>query len=288
MSNVLVLGAGSRLTQQIGRLIPIRYVARHPARSGPEISQVADYRAIPSAVFEGVTTVINCVGCAHGEAETLDEVNCVVPINAARAGRVAGVRHFIQIGSLSVYGRATAIDRNTIVAPATAYGRSKAKADAGLAQLADDGFAVTIVRAPAIYGPGALGKIGKLAQLMRVARVLPVPRTLAARSVVHSRNVAAAIVALTARPAESSIEFVADHDPFTLATLAEAIKASGGPRVRLVPVPDIVTQLLRHTAPGLFASLYAPSLIDPGAAMTTAMTLPITLADGLASALAGR
>ena len=57
------------------------------------------------------------------------------------------------------------------------------------------------VRAPAIYGPGALGKFGTLARLMYRTGWLPVTRVVSCRSVVHCDIIAAVISEMAARPA---------------------------------------------------------------------------------------
>ena len=153
--------------------------------------------------------------------------------------------------------------------------------------LASPCFAVTIVRAPAIYGPDALGKFGTLARLMCRTGWLPVTRVLLCRSVVHCDNIAAVISEIVARPAGRELEFVAHHEPFSLATLASAVMAAGGPAIKLVVCPASMFAALRMIAPAIHASLYSQRLIDPNDAITTGMTLPVGLAAGLTAALAG-
>ena len=286
MNGLLLLGGDSRLARRIVATTPTdRQIVRRGTASQESIV-VKDYAALPTSAFYDIATVVNCVGTAAGGAAELDHVNHIVAISAARKARAAGVRHFIQISSLSVYGRAQYINRQTAIAPVSNYGLSKASADAELMALASPCFAVTILRAPAIYGPGALGKFGTLARLMCRTGWLPVPRLLSCRSVVHCDNIAAVISELVARPAGGGLEFVADHQPFSLATLASAVMAAGGPPIKLVVSPDAMFAALRMIAPAIHASLYSQSLIDPNDAMTTGMTLPVDLAAGLTAALA--
>ena len=169
----------------------------------------------------------------------------------------------------------------------SAYGRSKAAADAALLALAAPAFGVVTLRVPALYGPGAAGKFGALGRLMAAVGAFPVIAPLARRSVLHLDNAATAVAALLAAPDTSSgVRFAADHDVLTLADVAAAVAAARGRPVRLVALPAAFAAVVRRAVPSAFASLYVDSVIAPDAAMTTALTLPVTLRDGLAAALA--
>ena len=232
-----------------------------------------------------MTSVVNCVGTPLGDAANLAVVNVDIAVEAARRARDAGVRQFIQVSSLSVYGGATAIDAATRVAPVSDYGRSKAIADDALLAHASLDFAVIVLRVPALYGPGAAGKFGQLARIMTALGVFPVFRPLARRSVLHLDNAAAAIAALLVEPKSSGVRFATDHEVFTLDTLAAAVTAVNGKDVRLVTLPRAAAALMRRAAPGAFASLYMDSLVAPETALTTRLPLPMTLAAGLAAML---
>ena len=281
-----MIGGAARLARAIDRRVPgCRLVVR--AGRGPAATVVDDYRAIPAVAFNGVARVVNCVGTPVGDVATLAAVNVEVAVTAARRARDAGVRQFIQVGSLSVYGGATDIDGATPVAPVSDYGRSKANADAALAALATPEFCVTLLRVPALYGPGATGKFGQLARVMTALGRFPVFRPLARRSVLNLDNAAVAIAALLDGTASAGgVQFATDHEAFTLDALATAVTRVHGKLVRLVPLPAAAAAVARHAAPGAFASLYADSVVAPAAAMTTQLPLPVALGDGLAAMLA--
>lgn len=246
---------------------------------------IADYTAIPADAFAGVATVVNCVGTPVGDAVTMTRINVDVPLAAATAARAAGCRRFIQLSSLSVYGRATAIGVETPVAPVSAYGRSKADADAALLGLAAPGFGVTILRVPALYGNGAMGKLGTLARAMQRYGGFVAPPVVAPRSLLHLDNAVAVIKRLISEP-HDGVVLAADHAPFELSAFAGAVAAASGSAVRLVRAPAWFATGLRWLAPNLYASIFAPSLIDPAAAITTGMPLPVAMADGIAAMLA--
>lgn len=284
--DLLIIGGDARLAQRLARLTPALRVVRR-AGAGPSFVAVDNYAALPEAIFAGVRTVVNCVGISTGDPDTLNRVNVEVAERAAKQARSAGCRHYIVIGSLSVHGHASRIDNTTPIAPVSDYGRSKAAAEAAVAAFATPGFAVTIMRAPALYGADAQGKFGMLARLMCVARAFPVPRDLRQRSVLHLGNAAVVVAKLAANAdPKGGTLFAADHEPFDLYRFAAALRTARGEHVRLLRAPDAVFALLRAVAPGVHASLFAASLIDADAAITTKMDLPISLDVGLAEMLA--
>ena len=116
MNGLLLLGSDPRLARRIVPTTPTdRQIVRRGTASQESIL-VKDYAALPTSAFHDIATVDNCVGTAAGGAAELDNVNHIVAISSARKARAAGVRHFIQTSSLSVYGRAHYVDRQTAIA----------------------------------------------------------------------------------------------------------------------------------------------------------------------------
>lgn len=100
-----------------------------------------------------------------------EQVNCQLAAELAQKAKREGVRQFIYLSSVSVYG----VDEGVITpetkpAPVTAYGRSKLQAEEVLRPLANSGFVVTLLRVPMVYGPGCKGNYRMLEKL---AAVLP-------------------------------------------------------------------------------------------------------------------
>lgn len=96
----------------------------------------------------------------------------------ARSAALAGVREFIFLSSVAVNGSTTDA-RNPFceqdaITPNTIYGKTKAAAEKGLASLAANGrMSITALRAPMIYGAGAVGSFGKLMSAVRAGLPLP-------------------------------------------------------------------------------------------------------------------
>jgi UDP-glucose 4-epimerase len=113
--------------------------------------------------FSKYDTVYDVAGIAHIK-ETKEnrhlyyEVNKDLAVEIARKAKSEGVKQFIYLSSMAVYGLTVGrIDENTELTPINAYGKSKLEAEKALWKLKDGNFTVSIVRPPMVYGKGCKG-----------------------------------------------------------------------------------------------------------------------------------
>jgi len=252
-AEVLIVGGGSRIAAALGPLIgnAATYLSRQ--RQGHERELVCqDYGDPPLEAWGNIACVVNCVGISIGSRADLESVNFDVACRLASAAKTAGIRHLVHVSSFSVYGGARFIDADTPVRPESDYGKSKLRADAALLALADDRFAVTIVRLPLIYGQGSLGKLGRLLRLWVRTRVLPVPTGDVSRAMIGVEMSARVLARLTTEPF-TGVVFAADPNPFTYADAARA----RGERLYRLFIPRPLTRLVERVAPALGGRLFA-------------------------------
>lgn len=123
--------------------------------------------------------VLHVAGIAHiketKENQSLYyEVNRDLAYETAKKAKKDGVKQFIFLSSMSVYGMITGvIDKNTRINPNSAYGKSKFEAEELIKQLEDEKFVVAIIRPPMVYGKGCKGNYSKLASLALKTPVFP-------------------------------------------------------------------------------------------------------------------
>lgn len=128
--------------------------------------------------FSAFDTVFHVAGIAHADVgrttpeqqELYYAVNTDLAIECARKAKENGVRQFIFMSSMIVYGSRGFIDDKTLPAPANFYGNSKWLGDVGVRKLGDERFKVAVLRPPMIYGKGSRGNYPILA---KAARKLP-------------------------------------------------------------------------------------------------------------------
>ena len=286
---VLVVGGQSRAAQAFrecvskkGIFSPSVLVRKSACElPGERIETIQDYFDPGSDLLQSTDVVINFVGLTGRRRDAeLRSINVEGPIRLAQSAKRQGVRHFVHLSSLAVYGSAKDINADTPDAPITPYGHSKREADKELAELADPGFVVTILRAPTLYGPGQPGKLGQLASTMSRLGWFPVGQYLQLRSTLHLRNLAAALIEAVQRRLRG-IQFAADPQPFALDILAQVIGEHRGRNIRLLRLPALAFLPMRVLAPGFHASVYGRSLIQEEACVTPPSGYPLSLRAGL-------
>ncbi len=142
--------------------------------------------------FKGYDVVFHVAGIAH-QKETKDnsqlyyKVNRDLAIDVAQKSKTEGVRQFIFLSSMSVYGKDVGvIKKSTNPNPKTNYGKSKFQAEEGISKLRGDSFSVCILRPPMVYGDGCRGNYQTIVKLVKKFPVFP--RVNNKRSLVHINN----------------------------------------------------------------------------------------------------
>lgn len=129
--------------------------------------------------FSEYDVVFHVVGIAHIKETKKNQylyykVNKELAYETAKKAKEDGVKQFIFMSSMSVYGiNKGTIDKNTPINPKSAYGKSKIEAEELIIQLQDKSFTVTIIRPPMVYGKGCKGNYPKLAKLALKAPIFP-------------------------------------------------------------------------------------------------------------------
>lgn len=139
--------------------------------------------------------VFHVAGIAHVSSDPkmkdlYYKVNRDLTIETAEKAKSEGVKQFIFMSSIIVYGDNRSIeriiDRNTIPKPSNFYGKSKLQAEEGIKHFETDDFKIVIIRPPMIYGKGSKGNYPRLANIARKTPVFPdIDNT---RSMLHIDN----------------------------------------------------------------------------------------------------
>lgn len=132
--------------------------------------------------FSKYDVVFCLAGIAHVSANKKLEdlyykVNRDLPIEVATKAKAEGVKQFIFMSSMIIYGadgkigQFKIIKEDTSKVPIDFYGRSKLEADEAIQKLSDEKFKTIIIRAPMVYGPNCKGNFPKL---KKIAKILPI------------------------------------------------------------------------------------------------------------------
>ena len=137
--------------------------------------------------FGQYDSIFHVAGIAHADVGKVTEeqkalyykVNTDLTIECAKKAKAEGVKQFVFMSSIIVYGESAGIGKERIITkdtkltPANFYGDSKVKAEEGLLKLQDNSFNVVILRPPMIYGKGSKGNYPLLAKFARKLPLFP-------------------------------------------------------------------------------------------------------------------
>ncbi len=192
---VLVVGSGSYIGEAFCSYIKENYASNFMIDVVGTMNN--EWKTIDFSAYD---IVFHVAGIAHADVGKVDDVvkekyyaiNTELALEVGKKAKAEGVKQFIFMSSMIVYGDSASygkekiINAYTVPNPANFYGDSKLQADFALRLLANDLFKVIILRPPMIYGKGSKGNYPVLS---KIARKLPVfPNVDNQRSMLYIEN----------------------------------------------------------------------------------------------------
>ena len=159
-TRILITGAGSYIGEKAKTYLTEKY--------GYQIDTIPTQNYEPKKEdFIGYDVVYNVAGIAH--IKETDEnrqlyyvVNRDLVVKIAECAKAAGVKQFIMLSTMSVYGKTVGhITKQTI------------EADHLISKLVDENFKVAILRPPMIYGKGCKGNYQSLRKFALKSPIFP-------------------------------------------------------------------------------------------------------------------
>lgn len=137
--------------------------------------------------FSGYDTILHVAGKAHVDVTGVSEeakqsyyqINGELPALVAKKAKTEGVKQFIHLSSVIVYGESAGVGRTKMISgdtepePANFYGDSKLRGEKALEPFADEDFKVAILRIPFVYGKGSKGNYPLLAKIADKTPIFP-------------------------------------------------------------------------------------------------------------------
>ena len=174
--NILVTGKNSYIGESI---------KNHLTRLGHIVSEVDtigdEWKNIDYSLYD---SVVHVAAIVHDDAKTASKelfykVNTALPFEIAKLAKSNGVKQFVFISTMAVYGVEKSLNKSesmvsfdTPLNPVSLYGESKLQAERLLKTIESEDFVVSCVRPPNVYGPKCRGNyinlFGKLSKLLFV------------------------------------------------------------------------------------------------------------------------
>lgn len=202
--------------------------------------------------FGDYDSVFHVAGLAHISTNPKMEalyyrVNRDLPIETAKKAKADGVKQFVFMSSIIVYGDSNFIDKKRLITyntepyPTNFYGKSKLQAEEGLFALQDNDFKVAVLRAPMIYGKDSKGNFSNLE---KIARKLPIfPDVDNERSMLHIDNLCE-FIRLIIENEESGVFYPQNKEYVKTSDIVKLLAGVYGRRVRLTKFFNPLLRLL--------------------------------------------
>jgi UDP-glucose 4-epimerase len=249
---ILIIGSDSfianRFINRYKSEIEITSVSRIPIEE-ESARIIPDLFSIPKELFYEKSTVINFAAIVHHpeikDEYTYNNINCNLALLNANKAKAAGVKLFIQMSSIAVYGNVTTISPDTLTNPQTLYGKSKLKADEGLFRMQDEHFKIASIRAPMVYGGGAApGNMMRLITLVDKGIPMPFKGINNSRDFINVNNLIQ-YIKIFSEKGLNGIHLISDNEPVSTEAIITIIAGHLNKKTRLIKLPRFFLNALK-------------------------------------------
>lgn len=250
MINILITGANSYVGTSFEK-----WMSQWPDKYKVDTIDMIDGTWREKA-FAGYDVVFHVAGIAHVSADPSKKdlyykINRDLAIETAEKAKSDGARHFIFMSSIIIYGADEPVGKEKIITKDTApcsadfYGDSKLQADLAIQKLACNGFTVSIMRPPVIYGPGCKGNFPKLLKLAKYAFIFPDIEN--RRSMIYIDNFTEC-VRIVIDEAKGGIFFPQNEEYIATKDVIAAYRKQNGKAIIISPLPRCIEKLFSNSA----------------------------------------
>jgi nucleoside-diphosphate-sugar epimerase len=229
-----------------------------------EVEEISFRENRPESVdFSRFDTIVHLAAIVHQshktEADEYFRVNKGLTVRLAAQARKAGVRQFIFISTVKVYGKWNPgnepWNEDSECFPEDPYGASKYEAEIALKELETKNFTISVIRTPIVYGPGVGANILKLIKLIETVPILPFRGVDNNRHYTYVENLVGYIDRIIELRA-SGVYLAMDTKALSTSELVRLISGFMGLRPLMFRLPDFVINSGAAIIPGVFDRLF--------------------------------
>lgn len=196
---------------------------------------------------------------------TYFEVNKDLCLQVAEYAKKGGIKQFIFISSLKVYGEfipdSKLRNEDSKCFPDDAYGMSKYEAEIGLRKLEDSNFTISIIRPPLVYGDGVKANMLSIVKLIESFPLLPFGNIYNKRNFIYTENLVGFIERIIEKRA-SGIFIAKDEGALSTTELVLYLSKYLDRKVILFKLPGIIIRICTYLKPGIFERLFGSLVFD--------------------------
>ena len=282
--HVLIIGGSSFVAKNFIRLLQDNYVIKTVSRTSTGFNNelvVQDFSSLSSEVFKGIDVVINCAAIVHQQKEVetsvYNKINFELAVDIAKKAKHVGVKTFIQLSTIAVYGKLTHVTENSVESPVNAYGKSKLLADNALKEMVNENFNIIIFRPPMIYGStDAPGNMMRLISFIAKGLPLPFKGLQNKRDFIHIDNLIG-FIDVSIKKNSSGVFLVSDDSPVFISELYNVIVNCLEKPNRAFKLPAICFMVIKRIVPGIYDKLFGNLTIDISSTLSVLDFKPVNL-----------
>ena len=263
------------------------FIGRH-LLNAVELAEI-DFEVLKYSKNDGCVTlpgrdtpiVIHLAGRAHVLNETsaspyeeFYKANCDFALRVAKAAAKQGLKRFVYVSSIGVYGKSSSsgsISENSHLTPVEDYAKSKLEAERQLTALSKElGFELVIVRPALVYGFDAPGNIERLLNLTSKLPIIPIAERKNRRSFVYVENLVDFLLLVATHPNAAGKSFNIADDAISTHDLIDGFAKGMGRSPLLFSFPRFFWKALLRLAgkQKMYEQLFEDLMLDMSLAET--------------------
>lgn len=259
MSKILITGANSFVGKNYQQY-----------SNNDTIDEVSLLEQEPEAInYKGYDAILHLVAIVHQTKAIPEEkyfyVNRDLAVRTAKAAKAAGVKQFVFLSTVKVYGAFNpekgVWNEESVCEPEDGYGKSKYAAELALKELEDQHFTVSVIRTPLVYGQDVRSNMLSLIKLVERFPVLPLGKIENKRSFTSAQNLVAFIDRIIEKKA-SGVFIAKDEKDLSTTELVTLLSNYLDKRVRLIHIPEFLITLSKKVYPRVFDRLYGSFFLE--------------------------
>lgn len=192
-------------------------------------------------------------------------VNSDLAFETAKHAKDNGVKHFVFMSTVKVYGEFTSDGNswkeNSPCIPLDPYGKSKLEGEQRVKELEDEDFKVSIIRTPLVYGPDVRANMLNLMKLVNKYPVIPLGNIQNKRSMTYVGNLVHLIDAVI-KNRTSGIFLASDGEPVSTSFLVKEIAGNMPGKKVILPIPIFTQKALKAVKPDFHQRLFGDLVVD--------------------------
>jgi nucleoside-diphosphate-sugar epimerase len=216
----------------------------------------------------GFSAVVHAAGLAHifnkskAKIAPFMAINETGTANVVRLALQSGVKHFILISSVAVYGdsREGGVE-NSGTDPQEPYAVSKYQSEQRAIEITKaSGMALTILRLATLYGEGDPGNVARLMRMIDRRRFFWIGNGLNRKSLLHREDAARACLLTAQWPAAGVNIYNVSGPPCTMREVVEGLAEALGKRIPSFGIPASLVRVISGFLSGLPISRWQNSV----------------------------